>query len=401
MANYADTTLVTTSIIKQALGDEAVATVDLTDFASMGEKIINSASDDSKDIVFKTLIDRIGKTITDNDVYTSMFGYMFKEGFEYGCILQKIHVDNFTAKTSAVYTDLEDGDVDADLYKISLPTVHQTLFENEKAWEFMVTITDRQIKTAFTSAETLNAFINGIYIAMKSSIEKYLETSARAVVERLISAKLNAQAEVGNDKIHAVNLLQSYYDETGEVLTVDSCQYDADFLRWCTSTFLDFKNLFAEMTTLFNTAGYERFTRDNDLVFAIISKFGDNIKRYMTADVFNTEFVNTPSYKSVSYWQGLGVDASLSSRMSVKVKVKNPAYTEDGDEDEFITTDKKVVAIMHDIDALGITLKERDTVVVPNPHKHTRNLFEQGVIGNYVDTTENAVVFYLDTVNEG
>ena len=170
MANYTDLTTVINGVVSQALGEEAVAQIDITNIASMGDKVVNSLDDGSLDVVFSTLLDRIGKTIIDNKQYKGRFGYLFKDAFEYGCILQKIHVDNFNAKTNGVY-DIQNGDVDEELYKIMLPSVHQTLFENAKPWEFGVTITRDQLKSAFINAETLTAFINGIYIAMASSIE--------------------------------------------------------------------------------------------------------------------------------------------------------------------------------------------------------------------------------------
>lgn len=400
MANYNDLSTVIEGVISQALGENAVSQIDLTNIASMGEKVVNSLETDSLDVVFKTLLDRIGKTIIDNRQYKGRFGYLFKSAFEYGCILQKIHVDNFTAKTNGVY-DIVDGEVDNDLYKIMLPSVHQTLFENAKPWEFGVTLTRDQIKSAFTSAETLTAFINGIYIAMASSIEKYMETLGRMAIETLIATKLVAQAEGegdGETVNHAINLLQAYYNETGEELTTTNCLYNADFLRWCTSTFLDYKNLMQEMTVLFNTEGFERFTPADALVFAINGKFADNIKRFMQSDVFNDDLVSMPMYNEVTYWQGLGKSASIADRLKVNVKYKNPAYIAGGQEAEYLTTNKLVVALMHDEQAIGTTVKERDTVVIPNPHKHTKNLFEQGVLGSYVDTSENAIVFYIDDV---
>jgi len=403
MANYTDLTTVINGVVSQALGEDALAQIDITNIASMGEKVVNSLDDGSLDVVFNTLLDRIGKTIVDNKQYKGRFGYLFKDAFEYGCILQKIHVDNFNAKTNGVY-DIQNGDVDEELYKIMLPSVHQTLFENAKPWEFGVTITRDQIKSAFINAETLTAFINGIYIAMASSIEKYMETMGRMAIEQLISVKLVAQANgdaEGETVNHAINLLQAYYDETGVELTPTTCLYNADFLRWCTSTFLDYKNLLNELTVLFNTEGFERFTPNDALVFAINGKFADNIKRYMQSDVYNDALVSMPMYNEVTYWQGLGKRASIADRLSVNTKYKNPLYTVGGEEPEFVETNKLVVALMHDNGAIGVTVKERDTVVIPNPHKHTKNLFEQGVVGNYVDTSENAIVFYIDDVVTG
>lgn len=391
MATYADTHLVLNALVAQSEGKEDISSVAVDDIASFGNTLLSSSEDSSKDIVFKTLLDRIGRTITDMLAYENKFAYIFKDAFHYGVVLQTLHVDNFEAKTSGIYDGLDDGDVDEDLFKISLPTVHQKLFENQQPWEFQVTITDLQIKSAFTDETTLAAFINGIFTAMKNSIVKYLETSARAVYCDLIAHKMEAEAADGVDTIHAVNVLQQYYDETGIELTTDSWKFNADFLRWLTSTFTDYVGLFEEMSVIFNTDEYETFTPKDMLHFVINNKVADNIKRYMQSDVYNKELVELPAYREISSWQALGKRASLDKRLEVKVE-----YGTGLDKKE---VDATVIAVMHDDRVLSMTLKDRYTVDIPNKHKHTRNVFEQGTICNFINMAHNALVFYIDDVD--
>ena len=377
MATYADTHLVLNALVAQSEGKEDISSVAVDNIASFGDTLLTSSSNASKDIVFKTLLDRIGKTITDMLAYENKFAYIFKDAFHYGVVLQTLHVDNFEARTSGIYSDLDEDDVDEDIYKINLPTVHQKLFENQQPWEFKVTITDQQIKSAFTDETTLAAFINGIFTAMKNSIIKYLETSARTVYCDLIAYKLVAEQGDGVDTIHAVNVLQQYYDETGEVLTTSNWKYDADFLRWLTSMFTDYVGLFEEMSVIFNADGYETFTPKDMLHFVINNKVADNIKRFMQSDTFNKELVGLPAYREISSWQALGKRASLDKRLAVEVE-----YGTGADKKEIEAT---VIAVMHDDRVLSMTLKDRFTVEIPNKHKHTRNIWEQGTICNFIN----------------
>lgn len=390
MATYSDTHLVLNALVAQSEGKEDISSVAVDNIAAFGDTLLSSAENSSKDIVFKTLLDRIGRTITDMLAYENKFAYIFKDAFHYGVVLQTLHVDNFEAKTSGIYDDLEDGDIDEDLYKIKLPTVHQKLFENQQPWEFQVTITDLQIKSAFTDETTLAAFINGIFTAMKNSIVKYLETSARAVYCDLIAHKMEAEEEDGVDTIHAVNVLQQYYDETGTELTTANWKYNADFLRWLTSMFTDYVGLFEEMSVIFNTDGYETFTPKDALHFVINNKVADNIKRFMQSDTFNKELVELPAYREISSWQALGKRASLDKRLEVKVEYGTGANKKE--------VDATVIAVMHDDRVLSMTLKDRYTVDIPNKHKHTRNVFEQGTICNFINMAHNALVFYIDDV---
>lgn len=392
MATYSDTHLVLNAVVAQSEGKEDISSVAVDNIASFGDTLLTSSSNDSKDIVFKVLLDRIGKTITDMLAYENKFAYIFKDAFHYGVVLQTLHVDNFEARTSGIYSDLDEDDVDEDIYKINLPTVHQKLFENQQPWEFKVTITDLQIKSAFTDETTLAAFINGIFTAMKNSIVKYLETSARTVYCDLIAHKIAAEEADGVNTIHAVNVLQQYYDETGIVLTTSNWKTDADFLRWLTSTFTDYVGLFEEMSVIFNADGYETFTPKDMLHFVINNKVADNIKRYMQSDVYNKELVELPAYREISSWQALGKRASLDKRLAVEVEYGSGASKKE--------VEATVIAVMHDDRVLSMTLKDRYTVEIPNKHKHTRNIWEQGTICNFINMGHNALVFYIDDVVE-
>lgn len=391
MATYADTHLVLNALVAQSEGKEDIDSVAVDNIAAFGDTILTSSQNASKDIVFKTLLDRIGRTITDLLPYENKFAYIFKDAFHYGVILQTLHVDNFEARTSGIYDNLDEDDVDEDIYKVNLPTVHQKLFENQQPWEFKVTITDLQIKSAFTDETTLAAFINGIFTAMNNSIVKYLETSARTVYCDLIAHKMVEEAADGEDTLHAVNVLQQYYDETGTELTPSTWFYNADFLRWLTSMFTDYVGLFEEMSVIFNADGYETFTPKDMLHFIINNKVADNIKRFMQSDVYNKELVGLPAYKEISSWQALGKRASLDKRLAVKVE-----YGTGADKKEI---DSTVIAVMHDDRVLSMTLKDRFTVDIPNKHGHRRNVWEQGTICNFINMGHNALVFYIDDVD--
>lgn len=395
MANIADTYLVLNSIVAQSEGKNSISEVNITDTASFGKKLLSSELESSKDVVFKALIDRIGKTVIDMLEYDNKFAKIFKDAFAYGSVLQTIHVANMSAKKSGVYDNLDNGDVDGELYKMFLPSVDQTLFENVQPWEFAVTITDKQIESAFISPEGVAGFINGIFIAIKNSITKYLETCARTCYENLIVADFNYAS-----KPLAINVLQRYYDETGIVLTVDNFQYNADFNRWLTSVFTDYVGLFEEMTVCFNHKGYETFTPKSGCHLVVNNKVADNIKRFMTSNVYNDELVSMPYYDEVSSWQGIGTTPTFKDRLKVYAKFANPDYEEGGSEPQYLSTNKYIIAVMHDDRVLSLTLKDRRTVSIPNEHGARRNVFEQGVVCNFVNLGHNSLVFYVDEVLE-
>ena len=390
MATFTDVSEIMNEVFAQAIGDKAISEIDFSDIASLGDYIINSAQESGNDIIFKALVDRIGKTVIANRLYKGRFGFMAVDPFTYGYVLQKIHVSTFTARESGKYYN---GDqADSDIYAIFNPVINVSLFANSKNWEFAVTISEKQIKSAFTDAKTLTAFINGIYTAMDTSVAKSLEDNASATFATWIGEHLAAQAAADaaeSPKVLAINLIDAYHEETGTTITAANAWYNADFLRFCTSKFIDVKRMMSNLSIMFNDKGYEKHTPIENNNFVINGKFADNIKRYMQSDVFNKELVDMPSYTEVDYWQGTGRTGDIESRTTINAELPSGS-----------TVNKSyIIGAMFDDYAVGTTLYERDTVSITNPHRHRTNHFEQCMVGNFIDMSENGVVFYLENIS--
>ena len=259
-----------------------------------------------------------------------------------------------------------------------------------------MTVTEQQIKTAFTDESTLAAFISGLFTAMDTSVTKSLEECARGVLADYIGELYTAQAAADTASetlINAVNLCQRYYDETGENVTAAEAWYDPGFLRWCTSFFMDEKRMFSNLNVLRNSKGLEKFTPPEGLKFIINGKFADNIKRFMTSNVYNDELVSMPGYTEVDYWQGLG-SGSIADRCKINAKLTSIASGTTHNTVELTN----VIGVMFDNFAIGVTLYERDTVAIPVPRRHRTNYFEQCMVGNFIDLGEQGTAYYLGTV---
>lgn len=391
MATITDVSTIMQDVFEQALGIEDIAQIDFSNIASLGDYIIDSMSgaNGTNDIIFSKLVDRIGKTVIANRLYKGRYGFMAVNPFTYGFVLQKIHVSCFEPRQSGKYYN--GNQADSDIYAIFNPEINVSLFANSKAWEFAVTISKEQIKSAFTDAKTLTAFINGIYTAMDTSVAKALEDNASATFATWIGEHLAAQAAAdaaNEEKVLAINLIAAYFAETGTTITPEQAWYNADFLRFCTSKFIDIKRMMSNLTVIFNDKGWEKHTPVESNHFVINGKFADNIKRYMQSDVFNKELVDMPSYTEVDYWQGIGKTGDLESRTTINATLPSGAQI----------NKNNIIGAMFDEYAVGTTLYERDTVAIPNPHRHRTNHFEQCMCGNFIDMSENGVVFYLEAL---
>ncbi len=398
MANYADLHLIIEDMLEQSMGKEDIAQLDLSNIASLGDYIINSGENGTNDVIFGKLVDRIGRTVIANRLYQNKFSFLSMDPFTYGYVLQKIHVDTFTPRTSGKY--YTGNDPDTEQFGNYIPTINVSLFADSNAWEFAMTVTEAQIKSAFTDEATLAAFISGLFTAMDTSVAKSLEECARGVLATYIGELYTAQAAAdtaGETIITGVNLLAKYQEETGQTLTVNAAWYNADFLRWCTSFFTDEKRMFSNLSVIRNTRGMEKFTPEEGLKFIINGKFADNIKRFMTSDTFNDEFVEMPGYTEIDYWQGLG-SGSIADRTAINAKLISTTTAEGVTTNNTVDIDN-VIGLMYDNFAVGVTLYERDTVAIPVPRRHRTNYFEQCMVGNFIDLGEQGTMYYLGTVN--
>lgn len=394
MANYADLHLIIEDMLEQSMGKEDIAQLDLSNIASLGDYIINSGENGTNDVIFGKLVDRIGRTVIANRLYQNKFSFLSMDPFTYGYVLQKIHVDTFTPRTSGKY--YTGNDPDTEQFGNYIPTINVSLFADSKAWEFAMTVTEAQIKSAFTDEATLAAFISGLFTAMDTSVAKSLEECARGVLAAYIGELYTAQAAAntaGETIITGVNLLAKYREETGQTLTASAAWYNADFLRWCTSFFTDEKRMFSNLSVIRNTRGMEKFTPEEGLKFIINGKFADNIKRFMTSDTFNDEFVEMPGYTEIDYWQGLG-SGSIADRTAINAKLISTTTAEGVTTNNTVDIDN-VIGLMYDNFAVGVTLYERDTVAIPVPRRHRTNYFEQCMVGNFIDLGEQGTMYYL------
>ena len=172
------------SAVAEAQGTAVTPAINAGNFVDFGRTTMATAD---ADVIFGKLIDRIGKTAVMNRVYNSKWRGVLSTELEFGAILQRLRVAPVDAQAGEQFNisdALQEADVDP--YVIQLPDVAQTLFKDFKAYQFGVTVTREQLKSAFVSEAALAAFIEGIYTAISNSVEIYIERAIRLAVNTYI-----------------------------------------------------------------------------------------------------------------------------------------------------------------------------------------------------------------------
>lgn len=368
-------------VVKQAYGESAPTATDYTGLIAMGDYVLNSTT--STDVFLNTLVDRIGYTIFDSRAYKGRNWDIIRHAFEYGAILQKIHVQPQEA-TDAPQWELEEGQF-VNQYVITKPAVNQKLFSGLTVWEVDVTIPDSTLRTAFTSYEAMSSFIDSIFTAISNSLEVELERYGAMAVNNFIAEKIHAQ-KTGVSGIHCINLLTEYNTATSSTLTAANALRDKEFMRWSTRLINMYMDRFTQMSSLFNVEKYARFTPREYLRVKMLSDFTTAATAYLQSDTYHNELVSLPYYTEIGYWQGSGETYSFDDVSTINIT------TSSGN----VVNQKGVVAFISDIEAIGMMYDDRRVRSVRNERGEYTNYFNKADIKYYNDLSENGLVFIID-----
>lgn len=378
MANVLQVYELLNEVASQSIGEKAVSVVDGGSFTALGDEVLSSAT--NKENFMNALVDRIGRTIFSVRNYRAIDTSIVKHPFEYGCILQKIYVELPDAKPNNAW-EIGKEDYKPEFAPVIKANVKQKLFNKINTWEIDCTIPDYMLRTAFTSAEKMGAFISAIFVAMDNRMEQALENSIDITRSAFIARKINGAKPCG-----AINLLHEYNTLTNAGLTVDSCLRNTDFLKWCASELTKWAKRMARMSVVFNEEGYQRHTPYENLVVNVLQDFASATTAFLQADTYHKEMVSLPKYSEVPYWQGSGESFAFEDTSKIDIKLS----------DDVTVTKSGIIAVMYDEQAIGVTMNERRSTSERNNKDEYTDYFNKADIGYFNDMSENGIVFFIE-----
>lgn len=365
------------SYIDQMQGEAAVTVTDTSTFYSLGETVLNSANE--TDNFGHWLVDRIGKTII-REVETDVdFPSFIRNEYEFGAIISKIDVQPMDAVESKAWEVGEVG-FTPNQFEISKPNISQTFFKDAVAWEVYVSIPDTMLKTAFTSAGAMDAFITAIFNTMRDSLVNQMNTVSHAVVSGLIAEK----AAENHNIVDVLTLYNTAYPN--DQITADEAFRTPAFLRYCGKIMRDYISYMDTRSVLYNEGGKVRRTKPEDNVVMLSTPITSAYTTYLESDTFHNDLIKLPNYTNVKSWQGTGtVGPNDADNTSIKVIVKDGSTVE-------MTY---VIGAFIDRNAIGVGIFDRFSAADRNNRNRYTGYTEGATIQNYIDLSENAVVFTL------
>lgn len=381
------------SVNKQLWGQNALTVTDLSGVISLGETL--SLSEDDTDNFLHAIVDKIGKTVVRTLDLELDFPNLYMDSFEFGAILEKININPKDAIANSDYNIANNGFTPT-FADISKPDITVKYFKGATTWSYTMTIPYDLFSSAFTSLSKMDSFITAIMSALNDSMVLSVNNMSRMAIDNLIAEKVKGTS--GNSNC-VINLLKMYNEGTSSDLTVDGAMRSKEFMRYAGMIIRNYIKYMNEPSKLYNMGGMVRATARDNMHVLMLTDFASAYTTYLSSDTFHKELVEMPLYTEVNHWQGSGTDgAGVGFTNNSKISII--PSSEDGEDNPITITQNGVVCVLADRQAVAVGINKRRSGVFRNDIDAYTNHKSSAVIQWFNDTSENAVIFVIDSYDK-
>lgn len=375
------------NVTNEITGKSDLLLEDLSNIVDVGNEILSTTGVDS---YVKKLVNRIGKVIFVNRVYSNSIPSVLMDKWEFGSIMQKITSDLPQATENETWSLVNGQEYKTDVFY--QPNISAKFYNSKVTFEIPMSFTEVQVKQSFTNGEQLNGFLSMLVNSVDKAITVKMDSLVMRTINNMIGETLADGLTVDdtikytNTSIRAVNLLAEYKKlKSDSKLTLDTCLKDADFIKFASYTINLYKDRMSKLSTLFNVGKKERFTPSEYLHVILLSDFVSSQKVYLESDTRHKDLVALPKYDTIPYWQGSGDEYSLSDVSSINVKTSSG---------KTVNT-SGILGVMFDRDALGVCNVDNRVTTNYNPKAEFYTNFYKFDASYFNDLNENFVVFFV------
>ena len=376
------------SINSEMMGETAITEVaeDLRNIVEVGTELTTGNNDLTNffEAYGKKLIDKVGRVVIVDRTYKSTAPDITRDAWEYGSIMEKIRVSVNELENDTTWT-LNRGDT-PEQYEYNPATLSAKYFDSLDTFMTAISLPEKTLKSAFTSAEAMGRLIAAIEnrVQMKIAISK--DNLIRRTVNNMIAEKIAANKDI--------NLLALYNTDHSTSLTAEKALRTPDFLRYSVFQIMKYKKMMENPSTVFGDEDYVNFTPSEYMKMILLDTFVQSSEMYMESDTFHNDLVSLGSgYQTVPYWQGSGTTTAFSfddiSRLNVKTASNGTVVQTAG-----------VIGVLFDRDACAVCLEDGETTSKYAAKGRFYNFFHYWNARYMNDLAENIVVFTMRTTNE-
>ena len=377
----------------QMFGADAIDVLDDSGIISMGKSIVGDGTQTDK--FFNVLVDRIGKTnIRTLDLQLD-FPKLYHDGYEYGCIIQKITVDpeGVDAIENSTWNQGED-DFEPTLLDGPKSSVFVRYFTDSSTFSFKRKIpSDLLLAPAFAGAGQMGAFITGIYSAFNDAMVRSVNNFTRNAINNFMAEKIKANNGV-------IDLLAQYNTLTSSELTKDTCLFSKDFLRYSVAEIKKYIKYMSQENVNFNMGDgnggkvLRATSRDNMHVLALTSWIS-SVESVLESDTYHNLLVSMPNCQEVSWWQANKGESSLNDFETLSSIKIIPSSEKNADVPQDVEQSGIVCALI-DRQAVGVGLDKRRMSSFYNPIDDYTIIKSEATKQMYNDLSENGIIFIVD-----
>lgn len=376
------------TVFGEILGDTDLVAEDLSNIVSVGTVITGSAQfGENFEAYAGQIVDKVGKTVFADRVYRAKDLGLWRDAWDYGSVLEKIRVDVGDYEDNCEWDLTKPGTTGLDynenlsshieeLFKFVPATVQGKYFNMKTTFKTVISITRKQLKSAFNGASEMARFIGMIENRIMSKMEIAKDQLQRRVLANLIATKIH------NGQV--VNLKTEFEAAGGAVFTsLAAAIKDPEFLRFTAKRMTMDREFMTEPSTLYNDGSFYTHTPIEDSRLIVLSDLDAGLKFNLYGDTYHNEFVKLDNYKTIPFWQGAGDNMSLQKRSALNVKtVAGDAVTGAG-----------ILGVLFDRDAAMVCNETPEVRSQYNADGNFTNYFYCYDCSYFNDFDENALVY--------
>ena len=380
------------AVVSQATGRTDLAVVDTTTFASVGEIVLRTGTENTLNAISTV----IGKTIFSVRPYKGKLESLRVAQQRWGGQVRKIiNLYDEAEKSDDWNTDvsqnaLADGG-SVDMYKIRKPKALQLNFYGTKVLQKHITRFRDQLSLAFHNEDEFIRFIDSVMVEFSNEIELLNEAESRATL-------LNFMAGISSMGLTEVDLVAEYNNEYGTQFTRAQLlsTYIESFMKFVAAEIKIYSSRLTDMSTLYhaNLTGYNKIMRHTPKErqkMIMYEPIFIKTQAEVYSGLFNPEYLNIGSFEGVNYWQS----QSTPTAINVKPNILDVATGASKDAETAVDLNY-VLGILFDEEACGVMPQFDYSSTTPfNSAGGYYNMYMHWRFNSYCDYTENAVLFVL------
>ena len=367
----------------EIVGLKDITVKDTASFISLGNAVLST--DTNLEDFYKTLFKVIGRTRIEAVKLRKDSGLGIAwDTMDFGGALRVITTSKI-ARTRESQSYKNDGKNNPFGY-VDTTAIAQNVYEKRGTFDIETkVILKNQLSQAFHSEREMYDFMSLIYNDIDNGF-----TLAERDLEHLTYSTMIATALSSSHKEQKRNLLAEYNTLTGKTLTKTSCMMDKDFLMYASREINMAIKYITELSTVYNTAGYEIETPLEDLRVKMHTLFASACAFYSESSTFHDMLIKLPEYAEVAYWQAN--DGTFDTTSSIKINNGNVNVEKSG-----------IVCVIADKRACATTYKNTRMGSMYDADSERTFYYPKEDYAAIVQSFLPCVVFYIgdnvDTVN--